>query len=122
MKNFIKNNKLLLKYLIVIFILSFIFTILEYMGVSYTALTTILLILNVILSFIYSFKNGKNTKLNGYKSGIISASKLWIMFIILNIITLNKFTFKSLIYYLIIMSICIIGGIIGKNKQKNYSS
>ena len=122
MKNFIKQNKLLLIYLSIIFILSFIFTILEYIGVSYTRLTTILLTLNVVLSFIYSFKNGKNTKLNGYKSGIISGTKLCIMFIILNIITLNKFSFKSLIYYLIIISICIIGGIMGKNRQKNYSS
>ena len=97
---------------------SFIFTVLEYLGVSFHVLSVILLIINFILSFLYSYKNALKTPKNGYKSGIVSSIKLWIIFIFLNIIMLNKSSFKSFIYYLIILLICIIGGITGKNKQK----
>ena len=122
MKSFIKNNKILVVYLICIIVFSFVFTILEFAGISYDFLTKILLVINLILSFFYSYKNSIRSNLNGYKSGFRSAIKIWLMLLILNLITLNSFTFKTLIYYFIIMLICIISGIIGKNRQKNYSS
>lgn len=122
MKSFIKNNKILAVYLICIIVFSFVFTILEFAGISYDFLTKVLLIINLILSFFYSYKNSIRSNLNGYKSGFRSAIKIWLMLLILNLITLNSFSFKTLIYYFIIMLICIIGGIIGKNRQKNYSS
>lgn len=122
MKSFIKNNKILAVYLICIIVFSFVFTILEFAGISYDFLTKMLLAINLILSFFYSYKNSIRSNLNGYKSGFRSAIKIWLMLLILNLITLNSFTFKTLIYYFIIMLICIISGIIGKNRQKNYSS
>lgn len=122
MKSFIKKNNILLKYLVSIIGLSLIFTCLEYIGISYNILTIILLIINFALAFIYSYKNALKSDLNGYKSGFRSGVKIWLILLILNLITLNKFSFKTLLYYFIIMLICIISGIIGKNKQKNYSS
>lgn len=122
MKKVIIKNKLLLIYIITLVIFSLIFTILEYMGLSYNLLTTILLIINFILIFIYSYKCGLKEVNKGYKSGIKSGLKIISIFLITNIITFTPIRFKTIIYYLITLFICIIASIIGKNKQKNYSS
>ena len=122
LKSFLKKNKLIEVYLGLIIILSFLFTILEYINISYSILSNILFILNFILAFIYSYKSSLKTPLNGYKSGFRSGVKICIMFFIINFITLNKFSLKTLVYYIMIMLISITSGIFGKNKQKNYSS
>ena len=122
LKNYIKKNNLLIKYIIIIFVLSLLFTLLEYVGISYKFLTTTLFIINIILIFINSFKVGIRSKCSGYKSGILFGIKAITLLFLINIISLNKISFKCIIYYLILMLISIIGSIIGKNKQKNYSS
>lgn len=122
MKTLINKNKLLFKYLLIIMILSILFTTLEYIGLSYKFLTTLLLIMNLCLTYLYSYKNAIRSTSKGYKSGIKSGITLISTLLILNIITLNKINYKTIIYYLIILLVSIASSIIGKNKQKNYSS
>ena len=122
MKNLINKNKLLFIYIISIFIISLMFSILEYIGVSYNFLKTLIIILNLIMVSIYAYKNSSSNNLQGYKSGFRSGVKMCLTLLIINIITFNSFSFKTLIYYLIIILISIISAIICKNKQKNYSS
>ena len=122
MKNIVKKNKLLIIYLFSIFLISLIFSILEYIGVSYNLLKTLTIIINLIIVSLYAFKNSSSSNLSGYKSGFRSGVKMCFTLLFINVITLNSFTFKTLIYYLIIMITCIISAIICKNKQKNYSS
>ena len=119
MKNSIKKYKLSIGYILSILIISVIFSIFEYVGLPYTVLTTLEAILNLILVFIYSYINSSKSCLNGYKSGFRSGVKIWLILLILNIITFNDFTFKYLIYYLIIMFISITAGIISKNKNSS---
>ena len=122
MKTLINKNKLLFKYLLIIMILSILFTTLEYIGLSYKFLTTLLLIMNLCLTYLYSYKYAVRSTCKGYKSGIKSGITLISTLVVLNIITLNKINYKTIIYYLIIMLVSIASSIISKNKQKNYSS
>lgn len=122
MKTLINKNKLLFKYLLIIMILSILFTTLEYIGLSYKFLTTLLLIMNLCLTYLYSYKYAVRSTSKGYKSGIKSGITLISTLVVLNIITLNKINYKTIIYYLIIMLVSIASSIISKNKQKNYSS
>ena len=122
MKTLINKNKLLFKYILIIMILSILFTTLEYIGLSYKFLTTLLLIMNLCLTYLYSYKYAIRSTSKGYKSGIKSGITLISTLVVLNIITLNKINYKTIIYYLIIMLVSIASSIISKNKQKNYSS
>lgn len=121
-KRIIKKNKIILTYFVSILILSLIFTFLEFIGLPYHELTIILLIINILLTFIFSYKNGTKESTRGYKSGIKSGLKIIFILIALNILTLNTFNFKTIIYYTLLILFSIIAGILGKNKQKNYSS
>lgn len=122
MKSLLSKNKILFKYFIFIIILSFVSTCLEYMGVSYNLVHKINIFINLILVFIYSHNCTKNNSDKGYKIGFKSGLKILLILFILNIITFNNFSFKTLIYYLIILLVSISSSIISKNRQKNYSS
>ena len=122
MKNLLKNNQLFFKYIYITVIVSLFITILEYIGISFSLLSMLSILTNLLLVFIFSYKNSKNKLIRGYKSGIKFGIKIWIILFIINVVTLNKLTMKCLLYYVIIMFISIIGAVIGKNKQKNYSS
>ena len=63
MKNIIKKNKLLIIYLFSIFLISLIFSILEYIGVSYNLLKTLTIIINLIIISLYAFKNSSSSNL-----------------------------------------------------------
>jgi putative membrane protein (TIGR04086 family) len=75
-------------------------------------------ILIIIYSLITGIKNGLKVKekayIEGLKIGLLNISTLYL----LSIITLNfTITLKRLLYYLIIISISILGCIIGINKK-----
>lgn len=119
MKKFYNKYKLSILYVVSIIILSLLFTILEFIKIPFNISSIIIIILNFILTFIYAYINAKNSLLQGYKSGFRSGVKIWLMLLIINIITLNSFNFKLLLYYMIIMFISIIAGIISKNKNSS---
>jgi len=121
MKNLFNKYKLILIYIIILLFLSFISTILELAGINYTICTSLLSIINYILIFMYSYIAAKKVNIKGYISGLKSALKILIVLLIMNLVTLNNFNFKTVVYYLIIIIIGLLGGIIGKNSQKKLS-
>ena len=76
-------------------------------------------IINFIFIFIYAYKNARKSNKKGYITGINSSIKLWIITIIINIILLNSIHLKTILYFLMILIICMLSSIIEKNKQKN---
>ena len=122
MKNVINKYKLSISYILVVILTSFIFTLFEYIFFNYKLFSILEIILNYFYVFIYSYMSSRKNPLNGYKSGFRSGVKIWIILILLNLITFNNFTLGILLYYIIILIIAIIAGIISKNKEKNYSN
>ena len=122
MKNVINKYKLSISYILVVILTSFVFTLLEYIFFNYKLFSILEVILNYFYVFIYSYISSRKSPLNGYKSGFRSGVKIWIILILLNLITFNNFTLGVLLYYIIILIIAIIAGIISKNKEKNYSN
>lgn len=119
MKNFINKFKFTIIYVTSLLLLSIIFTLIEYFGGNYSLCTTLLSIINFILVFIYAFLSGLKTNVQGYKCGIRSFVKILIILLTINIITLSTISFKTIIYYFIILTLSISGSILGKNKQKS---
>lgn len=105
-------------FLIVELLITFIISLLNLIGLNGGITSIILLILNVIIFFIFAFYNGKNSKEKGYLTGlVISLLFIFLMFTINSI--LNGLTMKTstIIYYLILILVSIIGGTIGINKK-----
>lgn len=119
LKRFFNRFKLNILYIAALLILSLIFTLLEFIGISYQLCITTFNIINFMLIFTYSFINGKKANTNGYKCGVKSGIKIIILLATINLITLSGFSVKTVFYYILIMVISALGGITGKNKQKN---
>jgi putative membrane protein (TIGR04086 family) len=72
----------------------------------------------MILAFIFSgFLKGKKSAKNGYIQGLKIGSFLVLILIILGTITFN-FSFKSILYYIILILSAIFGAMLGINKKK----
>lgn len=117
LKKSINKNKLTLIYIASIFILGLLFTTVEYIGLSYQFCITLNSILNISIIFIYSLINSKRDKTSAIKSSV----KIILTILIINLIIIHVFTFKTILYYLLIIFITIFGAVIGKNKQKKLS-
>lgn len=117
MKSFYKKNNLSIKYMLLIILISFLFTTLEYFGANYNFLIKTEYVISFIFVFIYSYINTNNSSLKGYKIGIKSWIKIIIILSIINIITLSGLSAKTLFYYIVLLIISLLGGIIGKNKR-----
>ena len=120
MINKIKNNKknlvLIGTYLLVIFVIS----LLNFCFLSINISKYILIIANIVVFSIFSYKEGQKRPNKGYLGGIkISLIEISIL-IILNLIFIhNPLNMKRFIYYLIITLINILTSIIGINKKAN---
>ena len=115
LKHYLKYFSILL---ISIIIPIFILTIFNYFEIINN--TNILkLIITLISIFINSFFLGKNSKSKGYIEGL----KFGIIFIIfitlLNLILVNEFSLKIIIYYILILITSMIGSTIGINKKND---
>ena len=121
MKKYFYKHKLSFIYSISILVISIIFSLLEYVEINYNILITIQTIKHVTFIFIYSYIESSKTNKKGYISGLYSSLKILLILLVFNLITLNKLSFKSFIYFIIIIFICVCSGIISKNKQKKLS-
>ena len=115
LKHYLKYFSILL---ISIIIPIFILTIFNYFEIINN--TNILkLIITLISIFINSFFLGKNSKSKGYIEGL----KFGIIFIIfitlINLILVNEFSLKIIIYYILILITSITGSTIGINKKND---
>ena len=118
--NFIKNISISLLYIIIsILVLTFIMTTLSYFNIIGDKFVSILkIIIPVISLFIGGFYLGKKSNKKGWLEGLKLSLIFLILLIIFEFLALDKsFEFKSLLYYIIIISSCIFGSIIGINKN-----
>ena len=104
-------------YILSLITISLILTLFEYIGVSYTICTLLLNLSNFILVFNYAYMDAKKVSLKGYKSGIKSTVKIWVILLLINILTIHLLSIKTVLFYFIILVIAIFGGIISKNKK-----
>ena len=115
LKNYLKYFSILL---ISIIIPIFILTIFNYFEIINN--TNILkLIITLISILINSFYLGKNSKSKGYIEGL-KFGIIFIIFITLfNLILVNEFSLKIIIYYLLILITSMVGSTIGINKKND---
>ena len=100
---------------IVFFIFLFIITTLYYFGlISYNTSNILKLIILIVSLFISGFINGKKSNKNGWFEGI-KLSIIYLIIIILINLFIGDFSFKNIIFYLIIMITCILSSMIGIN-------
>lgn len=117
MKKFIKP---LLYSISIYIVLTFLISILNYIGIlSGTFLTIIKIIIPTIIFFINGLLIGKESIQKGWLNGLISGSILIIIMIILDLILNIKFNIKLPIFYILYLIICILGSILGINKKLN---
>ena len=117
MKNLLnKYNKYFISFCILLLLLIFISLIYLCFNINYSIIAFIVIILNLLLSFIlsYIYVKDKNQKgiLLGLRFGLIYSFVLFIMSIFF-----KCFKISSLLYYIIIILISIFGAIISKNKK-----
>ncbi len=99
---------------------SIISSILYYLGITNDKINKIIIfIIGMVAIFIGSIKLGKFSNKKGLISGIIYFT-IWFIIMIISNLLIYKVGFKinSLIYYTSILIFSVLGGIIGKNKQK----
>ena len=118
-----KKLKIYLKsiaiFILSILITNIIITIFHYFDIFNINIIKVIKIITVVVSSIIS---GIYLGLNSNKKAYIEGSKLGLIiitFMILFSIIFDRFTFKSLIYFLIILISIIFGAIIGIQKKKD---
>ena len=115
LKHYLKYFSILL---ISIIIPIFILTIFNYFEIIKNT-DVLKLIITLISIFINSFFLGKNSKSKGYIEGL-KFGIIYIIFITLfNLILVNEFSLKIIIYYLLILITSMVGSTIGINKKND---
>ena len=101
----------------IILIGSLITSVLYYFNITSDKLNMIFLYaVSILAIFIGSIKISKNLKYKGIINGIIYFLSWFIIMIFLSLVVFkNNFTFKNLIYYVVLIVFSIFGGILGKN-------
>lgn len=120
MKKVINYLKFVSIFLIIELMLTFIMSLLNFLGINSGITTIILLICNILLFLILNYFNAKFFKKKGYLEGIIlGLIFIVLMFLIKIILFNNPFTISTFIYYLILFMTSIFGGMFGVNKKSD---
>lgn len=100
--------------------LTFIFTLLNYIGLlNNTAINIIKIIIPILSMFIGGFVIGKRTGKKGWLEGLKLSLIFLVILTLFNYLALkSNLSFKVLIYYLILIISTMFGSIIGVNKYK----
>lgn len=108
----------LLSFFIIILIGTLIITLINYFSLLPAKIISILkLILPITSIFISSYRLGKQSEKKGYIEGLKLGIIIILIFTVL-ILLLDKFTLKSLLYYLILLLTSILSSMIGINQKK----
>lgn len=119
MIKFLNYLKFISVFLIIELMLTFIMSLLNLIGVNSGITTIVLLICNIMLFFILNFINAQNAKKRGFLEGILLGLIFILLMIFIKLILFNSsFKISTLIYYLILFIISILGGMFGVNKKK----
>lgn len=117
-----KYLNLIMYPIMIILIGVLISSILYYFNITTDKLNCIFLLITMVLAiFIGSIKFSKTVNYKGIINGLIYFIIWFIIMMILSLIFIrNNFTYKNIIYYIILLVFSIIGGILGKNlKEEN---
>lgn len=105
----------------IVLVLVFIFSILNYFNIISGSVMSVLLLITSFLSIFYGgFYVGKRSTKKGFVEGIKFGLLLFIILFIMSLFINNDLKFLNrFIYFLIIISSSMLGGMIGINKSKN---
>ncbi|MCI6266293.1 MAG: TIGR04086 family membrane protein [Erysipelotrichaceae bacterium] len=108
----------LLTFFIILIVGTLFLTIFNYFSLLKPSIISILkLIIPIFAIFISSYRLGKQSEKKGYIEGLKLGSLIIIIFLTL-VLLLDKFSLKSLIYYLILLLTSILSSMIGINRKK----
>ena len=108
----------IIKILLIIIILTFIFGTLSYFNIINDQISsTIILTCFFISLFIICYNLGRKKEKNGYIEGIMFGTFISLLFFVIRIIFRLKITKVKLLYYLFIIIISTIGSVLGINKK-----
>lgn len=110
----------LLTFLIIMMVGTIFLTLMNYFNILSPKIISILkLLIPLTAIFISSYRLGKESEKKGYLEGLKLGSLIILIFLTL-ILLLDKFSLKSLLYYLILLLTSILSSMIGINrKQRN---
>ena len=104
--------------IISILLMTLITTIFYYLNIIPAKTYNLIKLITFLLTlFINSFILGKKAKNKGYIEGIKLASFIIIIFMIISLL-LKSFSLKYILYYLIILTTSVFGGIVGISTKK----
>ncbi len=113
-----KYLKSILGAFIIIIVSMFLVALLHYFNIINNFFVNIFKIIVIFGSLFYSgFIMGKGSKKMGYIAGLQSGLIIDLVLIIYNLIVKNGFSIKSIIFYIILLAISTIGGMIGISKS-----
>lgn len=116
LKKYLKKLYIYFIFIGIIFISTIVLSLFNLFGIS-KSITNILSIIIMIITFIImGFLKGKSSANKGYFQGLKIGS---IFILILFFISFFNFSFKSLLYYLILLLSSVFGAMIGINKKSN---
>lgn len=114
-----KYIKLTGVFVIIELMLTFIMSLMNLIGVNSGITSLLILIFNIIIFLILSIINGKKSNKNGFLSGLLlSFIYIILMFLINGFLYKFSLRISTIIYYLMLIIISMIGGSIGINQKK----
>jgi len=105
--------------ILLIIVLTFLTTLLNYFDIiSSKTMSIIKIIIPLFCLFVSGFYLGKKANKRGFVEGIKIALFFIVFLIIINLILKQNFNVKDLIYYLLILISSIFGSMVGINRKK----
>lgn len=119
MKYFIKYAKLGGIFLALILFLSFIFGLLNLIGLSYKATSILNIIAMVVLFFVFGFIEGINASKKGFLAGLKIGLIFLVIIMLVNLILFRTpFMISRILYYIILLFTSVLGSMLGINRKK----
>ena len=114
-----KILKLVGIFFIILFIGTFIFTIIDYFNLIHIKIVSILkLIYPILLLFLTSYRLGLSSSKRGYIEGLKLGGIIIFIFTIL-ILLFSRYQVKILLYDVILLLVSALGSMVGINRKKN---
>lgn len=105
-------------FFIILLTSTLLLTLLNYFNILSPKIISILkLVIPLTAIFVSSYKLGKQSEKKGYIEGLKIGIIIITLFLII-ILSLNQFSMKSLLYYLILLLTSILSSMIGINRKK----
>lgn len=99
-------------------LISFIMGLFNLLGLNSSLSKIILLLVNIIIFFIYGIQRGKVTNKKGIIEGLLTGGiMLALLFVITLIFFHTSLSLATLLYYLALLFVTIVGSTVGKNKK-----